>query len=112
MTPTTDPQLEPYGIYEVEVAMRDTHQGNVVKSSCLNLQGKKFILEVLWKMNDDDSYPGEYALGDAAAGITMGINTLFKEAKIAWIASGDVKVLRKLTRDEYFATLKSKLENN
>jgi hypothetical protein len=105
MTQTSVVELAPFGIYEAEVAMRTTYNGSAVKSSCLNLQGKKFFLEVLWKMNDDDPYPGEYALGDAQASVTVGKNTLFKEARIAWIASGDVKILRQLTRDEYLTML-------
>jgi hypothetical protein len=68
------------------VKLRKSYDGREMKPCCKQLDGKNLELYVLWKMNDDDPYPNEWALGEREAGELM-------KAGITWVASGDVEIL-------------------
>lgn len=85
-------ELQPYQTITATVQIRETANGGAIKPNvdALALNGKRLKLEVLWRIEDDDSrYPGEWALGpgDSVA------RDLFNKSQILWIASGDVVLL-------------------
>ena len=56
------------------------------KRGMLKKAGTHLTLTAMWKMDDDDPYPGEYALGAPGLLDVLGV---------VWIASGDVVALHK-----------------
>lgn len=71
-----------------EFRPRAEYKGRATKPGLTEKAGARFVLRALWLMEDDDAYPGEYALStvDSCGG-------LMKTLGIAWVASGDVFVL-------------------
>lgn len=65
---------------------RETCEGMKLKPGFKKMSGKILLLSVLWKMDSEDQYPGEYALGAA----DKNTEDLFRRLNIRWIASGDV----------------------
>ena len=70
---------------ECTITPRPEYKGRKVKPSVENLRGKVLVLDVLWLMDDEDQYPGEYALSTHG-----GCGELLHLAGTSWIASGDV----------------------
>lgn len=66
-----------------EYQPRAEYRGRALKPGQEAMRGRVFSLIALWKMGDEDKYPGEYAL--AGHGVS-----LFDELGIGWVASGDV----------------------
>lgn len=71
-----------------EFRPRAEYQGRTTKPGMAEKAGTRFVLRTMWLMDDDDPYPGEYALStiDSCGG-------LMEQLGIAWVASGDVVVL-------------------
>ena len=84
-------EIKRYKNYICRIKNRPTHNGNKQKPEAKLIDGKTYVLTAMWGMGDDDPYPAEYAMGDA-----VGYDMLAKDSNyvIAWIASGDVEVLR------------------
>lgn len=72
-----------------KITMRETYNGNRIKPECLPLQGKELNLVSLWKMDNEDPYPGEYALTTPNS-----CRELYELGGITWIASGDVTPIK------------------
>ena len=70
-----------------EIKPRETYQGRQLKPGISQKEGMQFVLVALWEMDEDDPYPGEYALS------TKGCKQLLDALGIAWISSGDVVVI-------------------
>ena len=70
---------------ECTITPRLEYKGRKVKQSVENLRSKVLVLDVLWLMDDEDQYPGEFALTTQG-----GCCELFGLSGISWIASGDV----------------------
>lgn len=66
---------------------RENYQGRLIYPEVAALRGRLALLVPIWFMGEDESYPGEWALGDAE-----GENTL-ASADRGWISSGDVTPL-------------------
>jgi hypothetical protein len=62
-------------------APRVQHNGNALLPGMQAFAGEALDLTPLWLQDDDDPYPGEWALGTADHGFVLGR---------AWISSGDV----------------------
>lgn len=65
---------------------RSTWNGASVREGIQALVGKQMQLTVCWKMDNDDKYPGEYALEGADEETRVMLETI----PITWVASGDV----------------------
>lgn len=63
---------------------RATYMGRELKPGLAETAGMQFDLVAAWMMEDDDPYPGEYAL------TTEDPKHVFDALGILWIASGDV----------------------
>jgi hypothetical protein len=63
---------------------RETYDGRPVRDDVRPFIGTDATLVPLWPMDDDDKYPGEWALGAPDYSDVFGR---------AWVASGDVTVL-------------------
>ena len=74
-----------------EFRPRETHRGHPLRPFLARKAGTQFVLMTLWLMDDDDPYPGEYALS------TKGCKQLMEQLGITWIASGDVVVVGEST---------------
>ena len=70
-----------------EFKPRETYKGRQLKRNLAEKTGVQFTLSTLWLMDENDPYPGEYALA------TVSRKELFKELGIAWVASGDVIII-------------------
>lgn len=83
MRDTFDWEAHRYGWpLEVIFTPRDEYKGRSMLTGMGEHRGTRLMVRVLWRMDDDDQYPGEYALGPAdAAGDLLGRT---------WLASGDV----------------------
>jgi len=70
-----------------EFRPRAEYQGRHAKPGMLEKAGMRFVLHTMWLMDEDDSYPGEYALStvDSCRGLMDALG-------VAWVASGDVVV--------------------
>lgn len=71
------------------ITPRPKYKGQMLKECMGSLIGLELPLRVLWKMDADDPYPGEYALGEDSTDRRMWLNG----RGIVWIASGDVTPL-------------------
>ena len=80
-------ELERLSLVPVTIAVRDL-PGRTIKPGALALNGRRFVLEVLWQMDPDERYPGEYALGP----VSPEDRAVFGGAGMYWIASGDVQI--------------------
>jgi hypothetical protein len=71
-----------------EFRPRAEYKDRATKPGMAEKAGTRFVLRTMWLMDEDDSYPGEYALStvDSCGG-------LMETLGIAWVASGDVVVL-------------------
>lgn len=72
---------------------RDTYDGRNLKPELKAHRGQILDLVARWKMDADDPYPGEWALGIRDYRPVFG-DTL-------WIASGDVTVLPKNDQEKH-----------
>lgn len=79
---------EAYRFYDIrcKITPRTTWQGQPVKQGVRSHIGESAFLNVGWKMDKEDNYPGEYALIPA----DDATQELFRQMGITWIASGDV----------------------
>ena len=66
---------------------RDTYRGRALLPGHKDLIGQRIKVIALWLMDEDDPYPGEWAL---CAADTR--DPLFKVFGRSWIASGDVMI--------------------
>lgn len=73
----------------VMLRSRPTYKGRAVKPGALALDGQTFDLMVGWLMDEDDPYPGEWALVPRDRETSLRLY----EADMGWIASGDVQVV-------------------
>lgn len=64
------------------ITVRHEYNGCPAKPEAAALNGQVMKLAALWLMDDEDPYPGEWALGTSG---------LLKSSGIGWIASGDVQ---------------------
>lgn len=67
---------------------REQYRGRKLLPGHKELTGRRIELVALWLMDDDDPYPGEWALASPDSYRVFGR---------AWIASGDVMPIRKFT---------------
>jgi hypothetical protein len=67
---------------------RPTWGGQPLKPGMEELRGRTMLLTVCWKCEDDEKYPGEYAL----EGADPDTIDLLRSVNVTWIASGDVLV--------------------
>lgn len=72
----------------VKLAFRPEYNGRPVKPKLVQFNGWEFNVQALWLMDDEDKYPGEWALGGFGS-----CDVLFKTTGMSWIASGDVEVI-------------------
>lgn len=66
---------------------RSEYKGRPIKEGLAEKTGIRLYLIVLWKMDSDDPYPGEYALGYTDS------THMLKALNLTWVASGDVRVV-------------------
>ena len=65
---------------------RETYKGRALKPGVASLAGKEMLLQVMWQCDEDENYPGEYAL----EGADDATKELLRSVNIGWVASGDV----------------------
>jgi len=83
-------KYECYDKIMCRIKIRPTFQGRKAKPKVQELNGIVLLMQVLWEEDDEDKYPGEYALKPYDK------DTWFKwseENEVGWIASGDVEIL-------------------
>lgn len=69
------------------ITTRPEFNGRQAKPEALAIDGQVLELTPLWLMDEDDPYPGEWALGEPGM---LAVNGKLQSAGIGWIASGDV----------------------
>lgn len=69
------------------ITTRTEFNGRQAKPEALAIDGQVLELTPLWLMDEDDPYPGEWALGEPGM---LAVNGKLQSAGIGWIASGDV----------------------
>lgn len=80
--------MKPYDKIFCLIKIRPKYKGRLPKPKVEELNGKEMLLEVLWRMDIDELYPGEYALRPVDKKES---ERWFTELGIGWIASGDVE---------------------
>jgi len=99
-------------IYRVRFKPRAEYRGRTLRPSLLQFAGRELIVQTWWMMNDDDRYPGEWALGRPSGhghridvdlferpwdDVPPGVSWSERADYCAmWIASGDVEVLEQV----------------
>ena len=70
-----------------EFRPRAEYKGRATRPGMMEKAGTRFVLRTLWLMDNDDPYPGEFALStcDSASD-----GELMRVLDIHWVASGDV----------------------
>lgn len=82
--------IERYETYKVLVKLRPTWRGQPLKQRVAELQGQTITVEAGWLMDEDDQYPGEWAM--------LVSEEVIDKYHISWIASGDLEILNKVER--------------
>ena len=67
-------------------APRATYRGRLLTPAAAKIAGKEMLLQAMWRCEDGENYPGEFALEGADAAT----KDLLRSANLAWVASGDV----------------------
>jgi hypothetical protein len=98
----SDPvEYQQYDHLLVRFTPRPTYKGSPLKKFLHQFTGQEVFVQVMWLMDEDDRYPGEYALGPMyGRHRDTGIFGDHGEESIGWIASGDVEVIRHATKEE------------
>lgn len=81
-------EIQQFALYRVRLAPRETYKGRPQKPGMSALAGREMVLSAMWLMDENDPYPGEWALGD-----TGKTRELESAAGIPWVASGDVEII-------------------
>jgi hypothetical protein len=81
-------EIEQFGLYLCTVEPRPSFKGAILKDEAKRMAGKCFILQAYWLQDENDPYPGEWALGDNHE---LG---RYEDFDLAWISSGDVRIVR------------------
>lgn len=66
---------------------RENHNGRPMRPGMAEKAGTPLELVTMWKMDNTDFYPGEYALSTVDSS-----KALVQALGVSWIASGDVTV--------------------
>ncbi len=85
---TNQDKIEQFTKYRCRLAIRSEYEGNPIKPECVDHNGKEVVLSASWLMDEDDKYPGEWAMTSVEFD-----DPLLKEMGIGWIASGDLEVI-------------------
>lgn len=81
-------EIEQFDHYKCKVKLRPSYDGRPLKDGANALDGKTLILQADWVQDDDDQYPGEWALSS----ISYDLHEITGGA-VSWISSGDVEIL-------------------
>lgn len=65
---------------------RPTYRGRPLRPDHEALRGTRLELVAMWLMDEDDPYPGEYALSSPDS-----CRSLVEAFGVGWVASGDVR---------------------
>ena len=90
-------KYECYDKIMCRIKIRPTFRGRKEKPKVQELNGQVLLMQVLWLQEDEDNYPGEYALKPYDE------DTWFKwseENDVGWISSGDVEILESCHSEE------------
>ena len=68
---------------------RPEWRGQPLKPAALAATGEEHIVEAMWKMDEDEKYPGEFAMSI----VDDAQRHRFMDAGISWFASGDLKLI-------------------
>ena len=82
-------EIEHLGRYKCKVKLRPSYDGRPLKDGAKALDGKILILQADWVQDDDDQYPGEWALSS----IYFNELSMITGGAVSWISSGDVEIL-------------------
>ena len=77
--------------YKCKIKQRPNFKGNQLKEKVRQLDGETLILQCMWQCKEYEMYAMEFALG---AGSNKDSQEILYNADIAWIASGDVEVIK------------------
>lgn len=72
------------------IKIRPSYKGYPTKYKVEELNGKVLLMDVMWRCEDGEKYPGEFALQPSDP-ITK--DHWFHNYDLVWIASGDVEIL-------------------
>jgi len=89
-------EIKQLRFYRCRINMRSPYKGRTIKPECGPLQGKIVELQSMWLQDDEDNYPGEWAMGPYEVNGESAI--LLTKAIIPWISSGDLEILEEITR--------------
>jgi hypothetical protein len=78
-----------------KISIRPEYEGRLMLPQFAELNGTVLEMKALWLMDEDDKYPGEWALWPADKKI---LNEWLDKYDKAWIASGDVEMQEEFVR--------------
>lgn len=73
---------------QCRIKVRPAFRGSPALPCFLEKNGTELTLVAVWLMDEDDKYPGEWALSTDST-----CRGLYESIGISWIASGDVEVM-------------------
>ena len=76
--------------YHCKICHRETYNGRPLKPNVKELDGLELELQAMWLQEDEDPYPGEWAMGIVD---DEERRKFMVDYNISWVASGDVVVL-------------------
>ncbi len=88
----TDPvEWRQFDVALCRIKSRPLYMGQPVRESVARQEGAEVLLQALWQCDDDERYPGEWALSFLPS--DGGLAAMITSFGTGWIASGDVEVL-------------------
>ena len=77
--------------YKCKIKLRPDFKGHKLKEKVRQLDGEILVLQCMWQCKEHEMYAMEFALG---GGSNNDAQEMLHKADIAWIASGDVEVIK------------------
>lgn len=77
-------EIEQLKVYMCRIKIRPEYKGMIAKPEIEKMNGELVHLQAWWLQDEDDKYPGEWAMGSED-----GVNNQLP----IWISSGDLDIL-------------------
>lgn len=75
--------------HRCRITPRLTYNGRELKPACIVIADEEHVFDVLWKQDDGDPYPGEWAMRPADEATAR----RFASLGMSWLSSGDLTFL-------------------
>ena len=86
---STSYKIELYEMYQCKIKSRPEFKGRKIRDDLDRLDRMEFNLFAMWLQDNEDPYPGEFAMGETGTNAL----SIASDNKLVWISSGDVEII-------------------